>query len=41
MHLSSLGEHMKVLLLYDYPPCPSGLATQGSLHRGLQEMGVT
>ena len=32
---------MKVLLLYDYPPCPSGLATQGSLlHRGLQEMGV-
>ena len=35
------GEHMRVLLLYDYPPCPSGLATQGSLlHRGLQEMGV-
>jgi starch synthase len=32
---------MKVLLLYDYPPCPSGLATQGSLlHRGLEEMGV-
>ncbi len=32
---------MKVLLLYDYPPCPSGLATQGSLlHRGLVEMGV-
>jgi starch synthase len=32
---------MKTLLLYDYPPCPSGLATQGSLlHRGLQEMGV-
>ncbi len=32
---------MKVLLLYDYPPCPSGLATQGSLlHKGLVEMGV-
>ncbi|OHB68504.1 MAG: glycosyl transferase family 1 [Planctomycetes bacterium RBG_13_62_9] len=32
---------MKVLLLYDYPPCPSGLATQGSLlHKGLQELGV-
>jgi starch synthase len=32
---------MKVLLLYDYPPCPSGLATQGSLlHRGLEEIGV-
>ncbi len=32
---------MKVLLLYDYPASPSGLATQGELlHRGLAEMGV-
>jgi starch synthase len=32
---------MRVLLLYDYPPCPSGLATQGSLlHRGLTELGI-
>jgi starch synthase len=32
---------MKILLLYDYPPCPSGLATQGSLlHQGLAEMGI-
>jgi starch synthase len=32
---------MKVLLLYDYPPCPSGLATQGSLlHKGLAQMGI-
>jgi starch synthase len=32
---------MKVLLLYDYPASPSGLATQGELlHRGLVEMGV-
>jgi starch synthase len=32
---------MKVLLLYDYPASPSGLATQGDLlYRGLKEMGV-
>ncbi len=32
---------MKVLLLYDYPPPPGGLATQGDLLRqGLQEIGV-
>ena len=32
---------MKVLLLYDYPPSPAGLATQGHLpYRGLQELGV-
>jgi len=32
---------MKVLLLYDYPPSPAGLATQGQLlHKGLEEMGV-
>lgn len=32
---------VKVLVLYDYPPPPAGLATQGDLlFRGLREMGV-
>ncbi|MHC4564721.1 MAG: glycosyltransferase family 4 protein [Planctomycetota bacterium] len=32
---------MKVLVLYDYPPSPAGLATQGTLlHKGLEELGV-
>jgi alpha-maltose-1-phosphate synthase len=32
---------MKILLLYDYPPPPAGLATQGELlYRGLLELGV-
>ncbi len=32
---------MKVLVLYDYPPTPGGLATQGDLlYKGLCEMGV-
>lgn len=32
---------MKVLALYDYPPPPAGLATQGDLlYRGLKEIGV-
>ncbi|UCG55730.1 MAG: glycosyltransferase family 4 protein [Phycisphaerales bacterium] len=32
---------MKVLVLYDYPPSPAGLATQGSLlHKGLEALGV-
>jgi starch synthase len=32
---------MKILLLYYYPPCPSGLATQGQLlHKGLVQVGV-
>lgn len=32
---------MKVLVLYDYPPSPAGLATQGYLlHKGLEKMGV-
>jgi starch synthase len=32
---------MRVLLLFDYPPSPGGLATQGDLlHKGLLEIGV-
>jgi starch synthase len=32
---------MKVLVLYDYPPPPAGLATQGDLlFRGLKDLGV-
>lgn len=32
---------MRVLLLYDYPASPSGLATQGDLlYKGLQQLGV-
>jgi len=32
---------MKVLILYDYPPSPAGLATQGNLlHKGLEQLGV-
>jgi glycosyltransferase involved in cell wall biosynthesis len=32
---------MKILVLYDYPPTPAGLATQGDLlYKGLLEMGI-
>jgi len=32
---------MKALVLYDYPPSPGGLATQGDLlYKGLQHLGV-
>jgi starch synthase len=32
---------MKILVLYDYPPPPGGLATQGDLlYKGLKEIGV-
>jgi glycosyltransferase involved in cell wall biosynthesis len=32
---------MRILVLYEYPPSPGGLATQGDLlHRGLKELGV-
>ena len=32
---------MKILVLYNHPPAPGGLATQGDLlYKGLLEIGV-
>ncbi|SEN52494.1 hypothetical protein SAMN05216436_117111 [bacterium A37T11] len=35
------GSLMRILVLYDYPPSPGGLSTQGDLlYKGLLEIGV-